>query len=132
MRVCRNSHKLKICLLYTSHIWKKSLSLYVEVCNGGLNQYHSVRHYADKLCITPNYLNEIINSAMGMSAKQYIQNLSLIHISKAGRAFLKKALWLTGVIIPVFSSIDQLSVNLLPCTVVWHLQPMLLKQMLLK
>jgi hypothetical protein len=32
---------------------------------------------------------------------------------------LKKALWLTGVIIPVFSSIDQLSVNLLPCTVVW-------------
>ena len=32
---------------------------------------------------------------------------------------MKKALWLTGVIIPVFSSIDQLSVNLLPCTVVW-------------
>ena len=23
------------------HIWKKSPSLYVEVCNGGLNQYHS-------------------------------------------------------------------------------------------
>ena len=39
-----------------------------------MREHHSVRHYADKLCITSNYLNEIVNSAMGMSAKQYIQN----------------------------------------------------------
>ena len=39
-----------------------------------MKEQHSVQYYADKLCITPNYLNEIVNSAMGMSAKQYIQN----------------------------------------------------------
>jgi len=39
-----------------------------------LREHHSVRYYADKLCITPNYLNEIVSSALGISAKQYIQN----------------------------------------------------------
>mgnify|MGYP000417988455 CR=1 FL=1 len=36
-------------------------------------EQHSVQYYADKLCITPNYLNEMITSTMGFSAKQYIQ-----------------------------------------------------------
>ena len=36
-------------------------------------EQHSVQYYADKLCITPNYLNEMITSTMGLSAKQYIQ-----------------------------------------------------------
>lgn len=30
--------------------------------------------YADKLCITPNYLNEILSSAININAKQYILN----------------------------------------------------------
>ena len=33
---------------------------------------------------------------------------------KAGRAFLKKALWVRGVTAPVFSSIDQLSPGRVP------------------
>lgn len=37
-------------------------------------EQHSVQYYADKLCITPNYLNEMITSTMGFSAKQYIRN----------------------------------------------------------
>ncbi len=37
-------------------------------------EQHSVQYYADKLCITPNYLNEMVTSTMGFSAKQYIQN----------------------------------------------------------
>ena len=37
-------------------------------------EQHSVQYYADKLCITPNYLNEMITSTMGFSAKQYIQS----------------------------------------------------------
>ncbi len=32
-------------------------------------EQHSVQYYADKLCITPNYLNEMITSTMGISAK---------------------------------------------------------------
>ena len=37
-------------------------------------EQHSFQYYADKLCITPNYLNEMITSTMGISAKQYIQS----------------------------------------------------------
>ena len=37
-------------------------------------EQRGVEFYADKLCITPNYLNEIVTSIMGLSAKQYIQN----------------------------------------------------------
>ena len=33
-----------------------------------------VAFYADKLCITQNYLNEIVTSTKGISAKQYIRN----------------------------------------------------------
>lgn len=50
------------------------ISKFIELVGADMKEHHSVRHYADKLCITPNYLNEIVNSAMGMSAKQYIQN----------------------------------------------------------
>ena len=45
-----------------------------EWVGADLREHHSVQYYADKLCITPNYLNEIVSSAMGISAKQYIQN----------------------------------------------------------
>ena len=47
------------------------ISKFIELGGADMREHHSVRHYADKLCITPNYLNEIVNSAMGMSAKQY-------------------------------------------------------------
>ncbi|MDD3037792.1 helix-turn-helix domain-containing protein [Bacteroides sp.] len=47
---------------------------FVELVGLYLEEQHSVRYYADKLCITPNYLNEIANLALGVSAKQYIQN----------------------------------------------------------
>ena len=39
-----------------------------------LTEQHSVQYFADKLCITPNYLNEIVTSTKGISAKQYIRN----------------------------------------------------------
>jgi AraC family transcriptional activator of pobA len=39
-----------------------------------MTEQHSVQYYADKLCITPNYLNEIVTSTKGISAKQYIRN----------------------------------------------------------
>lgn len=50
------------------------ISKFMEWVGVDLREHHSVRYYADKLCITPNYLNEIVSSAMGISAKQYIQN----------------------------------------------------------
>lgn len=33
---------------------------------------HDVEYYADKLCITPNYLNRIIRRHFGMTTKQYL------------------------------------------------------------
>lgn len=33
---------------------------------------HEVKYYADKLCITPNYLNKIIRQSLGTTAKSYI------------------------------------------------------------
>lgn len=47
---------------------------FIHLVGTHLKEQHSVQFYADKLCITPNYLNEIITSVMGVSAKQYIQN----------------------------------------------------------
>ena len=34
---------------------------------------NSVDFYADQLCITPNYLNRLVQAALGQSTKQYIQ-----------------------------------------------------------
>lgn len=47
---------------------------FIELVNDCFREQHSVRYYADKLCITPNYLNEITNSVMHVTAKQYIQD----------------------------------------------------------
>ena len=33
-----------------------------------------VEFYADRLCVTPNYLNKLVRTTLGQSTKQYIQN----------------------------------------------------------
>ena len=50
------------------------VSKFMNLVSVHSKEQHSVQYYADKLCITPNYLNEIITSTMGLGAKQYIQN----------------------------------------------------------
>lgn len=47
---------------------------FVHLVDRTFSEYRTVRYYAGKLCITPNYLNEIVSTAMQISAKQYIQN----------------------------------------------------------
>lgn len=47
---------------------------FIELVNKSFKRYHDTGYYADKLCITPNYLNEIIKRATGINAKLYIQN----------------------------------------------------------
>ena len=49
------------------------LGRYIKLVDQYMKEQHAVQFYADKLCITPNYLNEIITSALHVSAKQYIQ-----------------------------------------------------------
>ena len=50
------------------------LSRFIELVEEHFREQHSVQFYADNLCLTPNYLNEIVSSAMNISAKQYILN----------------------------------------------------------
>ena len=60
----------------------RSKSIYVdrfiELVNHSFKQDHSIRSYADRLCITPNYLNEIVKTLRASAQKQYILNKILI------------------------------------------------------
>lgn len=44
------------------------LSRFFELVGEHFREQHSVQFYADKLCITPNYLNEILSSAINIKA----------------------------------------------------------------
>jgi AraC-like DNA-binding protein len=47
---------------------------FLNLVNVHYTQHHSIRFYAERLSITPNYLNEILKKSIGMNAKLYIQN----------------------------------------------------------
>lgn len=47
---------------------------FVHWVDMSFKEQHTVAYYADKLCLTPNYLNEIVTLSMQISAKQYISN----------------------------------------------------------
>ena len=44
-----------------------------ELVTAHFREERSIRYYSDILCITPNYLNEIVKKHLGVSAKSYIQ-----------------------------------------------------------
>ena len=50
------------------------ISRFIKLVDIHLKEQHSVQFYADKLCVTPNYLNELMNTVMNIRAKQYIQD----------------------------------------------------------
>lgn len=52
---------------------KNLTSAFIELVGSKLYREHKVAYYADKLCITPNYLNKIINKSLGISASAYIR-----------------------------------------------------------
>lgn len=55
---------------------------FVEAVDKDFREFHDTAYYADKLCITPNYLNAIVKKAMGVNAKLYIQNKILAEAKK--------------------------------------------------
>jgi AraC-like DNA-binding protein len=52
----------------------KYVNEFLNLVNAHYVQQHSIRYYAARLSITPNYLNEIIKKSIGVNAKLYIQN----------------------------------------------------------
>jgi AraC family transcriptional regulator, transcriptional activator of pobA len=55
-------------------VGKTLISNFKDIVDQHFNQWHQVKDYAGALYITPNYLNEVIKTSMGISAKEYIQS----------------------------------------------------------
>lgn len=47
---------------------------FIELVEKEFRDHHDTAYYAGKLCITPNYLNEIVRQNRGMTPKCYLQN----------------------------------------------------------
>ena len=47
---------------------------FVRLVDKDFKTHHDTRHYAAELCITPNYLNEIVQKQMSINPKCYLQN----------------------------------------------------------
>jgi AraC-like DNA-binding protein len=45
-------------------------------------EWHQVKYYAGALFVTPNYLNEVIRTAIDVSAKDYIQNRLILEAKR--------------------------------------------------
>jgi len=45
-----------------------------EFVNEHFRSESSVEYYADRLCVTPNYLNKIVKQSLGQSTKEFIQS----------------------------------------------------------
>ena len=45
-----------------------------DLVENHFSEWHQVKNYASALNVTPGYLNEVIKTSIGQSAKEYIQN----------------------------------------------------------
>jgi len=52
----------------------RHIHAFTQFVNMDCCSQRNTQYYADKLCITANYLNEVVQNAYGISAKLYIQN----------------------------------------------------------
>lgn len=50
----------------------RHIDMFVQLVAENCLTEHGTEFYADRLCITPNYLNKIVNQSFGKSAKAYI------------------------------------------------------------
>ncbi|MCM1071919.1 MAG: AraC family transcriptional regulator [[Clostridium] fimetarium] len=48
-------------------------SRFINLVGNELYRHHDVDYYADRLCVTANYLNKIAHASLGVSAREYIQ-----------------------------------------------------------
>lgn len=47
---------------------------FIRLVDKDFKSFHGTKYYAGELCITPNYLNEIVRKNLGVSPKCYIQD----------------------------------------------------------
>lgn len=52
----------------------RHIDRFMKLVDENFRTHHGTKYYADGLCITPNYLNEVVQQEMKISPKCYIQN----------------------------------------------------------
>lgn len=57
-----------------SKLQNRYINKFIILVDRHFKTYHSAKYYAEELCITPNYLNEIVQKHLGTNTKNYIQN----------------------------------------------------------
>jgi AraC family transcriptional activator of pobA len=55
-------------------VGKSLVKSFKEIVEKHYSEWHQVKDYAEALFVSPNYLNEVIKSALNISAKDFIQN----------------------------------------------------------
>ena len=73
-----------------AEVGKNLVRTFKETVEKNFMSWHQVKYYADTLNVTPNYLNEVIRSTTGISAKDFIQN-RLVLEAKRMVVFTEKA-----------------------------------------
>ncbi|MCX6287984.1 MAG: helix-turn-helix transcriptional regulator [Bacteroidetes bacterium] len=63
-------------------VGKSMVQRFKNLVETHFNQWHQVKDYAGALHVSPNYLNEVIKSNIGTSAKDFIQNRILLEAKR--------------------------------------------------
>lgn len=58
------------------------ISQFSHLVDQHFREQHSVQFYADKLCVTPGHLNELVQKKYSVSAKQYLQNRLILEAKR--------------------------------------------------
>jgi AraC family transcriptional activator of pobA len=63
-------------------VGKTLVKKFKEIVEKNFTKWHQVKKYADALNVTPNYLNEVIKTAINVSAKEFIQNRIVVEAKR--------------------------------------------------
>ncbi len=63
-------------------VGKSLVRNFKEIVETHFKTWHQVKDYAEKLHVSPNYLNEIIKSSVNVSAKEFIQNRLMLEAKR--------------------------------------------------
>ncbi|MDU1889356.1 MAG: helix-turn-helix domain-containing protein [Dysgonomonas sp.] len=66
----------------TNQYTNRHINSFTHLLNTNFKDHHDTQYYADKLCISPNYLNEVTQKAFGTNAKSYILNKLITEAKK--------------------------------------------------
>lgn len=63
-------------------VGKTLVKTFREIVEKHYQEWHQVKNYAEALYVSPNYLNEVIKSAINISAKDFIQNRLILEAKR--------------------------------------------------